>query len=121
MEVQKSHTPAHFSPQSAETADPPRLHIQIHPHALHLRVMLERMGAHLAPEATLLIAAEWSRRIVNVVSVDPDGPRLKFARNVQSVTSGSDFSGKILRALTLLTLVVNKSRSSVRVVRKGNS
>src|SRR6266446_2804208 len=40
---------------------------------------------------------------------------------VQSITFGSDFSGKILLALTLLTLVVNKAQSSVRVDRKGNS
>src|SRR5213594_4106029 len=56
--------------------------IQIHPDALHLRVVLERVHAHLAAEAALLVTAERRGRVVDIVRVDPDGPRLELARHI---------------------------------------
>ena len=56
--------------------------IEIHPDALHLRVVLERVHAHLAAEAALLVAAERRRRVVDVVGVDPDRAGLELARDV---------------------------------------
>ncbi len=56
--------------------------IQVHPDALHLRVVLERVHAHLAAEAALLVAAERRRGVVDVVGVDPDRAGLELARDV---------------------------------------
>src|SRR5215218_8654656 len=56
--------------------------IEIHPDRFDLRVVLERVGAHFSAEAALLVAAERGRRIVDVVSVDPDGSRLELPRHV---------------------------------------
>src|SRR6267378_6331123 len=46
-----SHQSLHGDPETVA------LHVEIHPDTLDLRVVLERMHAHLAPEAALLVAA----------------------------------------------------------------
>src|SRR6185436_6138038 len=58
------------------------LRIQIHPDTLDLRVVLERMRAHFATEAAVLVTAKWRGGIVHIVGVDPDGARLKLASDV---------------------------------------
>src|SRR4029453_8892606 len=47
----------------------------IYPHGFELRVVIERMEAHLAAESALLVAAEGGGAVVHVVGVDPDGAR----------------------------------------------
>jgi hypothetical protein len=54
------------------------LHVQVHPDALDLRVVLERVGRHLAAEAAGLVAAERRGGVVDVVGVDPDRPGLEL-------------------------------------------
>src|SRR6266545_6012338 len=45
---------------------------EVHPHALDLRVLLERVVAALAAEAGLFVAAEGEAGVVEIVSVHPD-------------------------------------------------
>src|SRR5574337_1415357 len=68
--------PSALSPQPSAL----HLNIQIHPYALYLRVVLERVDAHLAAEPAGLVAAERRRRVVDVVGVDPDRAGLEPAR-----------------------------------------
>src|SRR6476646_7987026 len=55
---------------------------KIDPYRLDLRVVVERVHAHLAADATLFVAAKGRGRVVDVVSVDPDRAGLKFGRDV---------------------------------------
>ncbi len=45
--------------------------LEVDPHALDFRVVVERIRAHLAPDARLLVTAKRRRRIEHVVAVDP--------------------------------------------------
>src|ERR1051325_2687709 len=54
----------------------PPLTLQIHPHALGLRVLLQRVLPLIPSETRLLEPAERQGRIVEVVRVDPHRPRL---------------------------------------------
>src|SRR5687768_2347718 len=56
--------------------------IEIHQDALDLRVVLERVGGHVATESALLVAAKRSGGVVDVVGIDPDGAGLELAGNV---------------------------------------
>src|SRR5678809_1505325 len=53
---------------------------QIHPNALHLRVKIERVAAHLAAVARLFITTEGRRCIEHVESIDPNNARLDLFR-----------------------------------------
>src|ERR1700687_2869933 len=57
--------------------------LQIHPHALHFRVLLQRVMPSLPAEARLFVPAEGQARVVEVVGVDPDGPGLQCLRGAQ--------------------------------------
>src|SRR5207245_7265136 len=61
----------------ADALDP---HSYLQPHALHLRVEVDRVAAELAPVAALLVAAEGRARIEHIVEVDPHRPRPYAAR-----------------------------------------
>src|SRR3954451_4972312 len=50
------------------------------PNRLQLCVMLDGVGAQLASEAGLLVAAEGHGRVHGTISIDPDGARLQPAR-----------------------------------------
>src|SRR6266540_5918326 len=58
---------------------------QVHPHALDLRVFLERVMAPLAAEARLFVAAEGKAGIVEVVGVDPDRAGLESPGRAESL------------------------------------
>src|SRR5262245_21953597 len=55
---------------------------EIHPHGFGLGVVLERVHAHLATEAALLVPAERGGGVVDVVGVDPDRAGLELRRDV---------------------------------------
>src|SRR5436305_4168450 len=61
----------------AEPADGPAR--EVNPDALDLRVHLQRVLAHLAAVAGLLVAAEGRGRVHHVVGVYPDDARLYLA------------------------------------------
>src|SRR5215203_5639220 len=79
-------------------------HVQIDPDAFYLRVVLERVRAHFAPESALLVAAERGRGVVDIVGVDPHGSSLKLARDVVRLLdvagphSGGEAVGRVVRA-----------------------
>src|SRR5688500_7814009 len=52
-------------------------HVQIDPDTLDLRVVLECVGAHLAAEAALLVAAEGRGCVADVIGVHPDRAGLR--------------------------------------------
>src|SRR5262245_9333488 len=54
------------------------LRADVHPHALDLRVELERGFAHLAAEAALFVTAERGGRVEHVVAVDPHGAGFEY-------------------------------------------
>src|SRR5205814_394430 len=62
----------------ADALDP---HSYLQPHALHLRVEVDRVAAELAPVAALLVAAEGRARIEHIVAVDPHRARADGARH----------------------------------------
>src|SRR5437660_7194383 len=53
--------------------------LQVNPHTLGLRVLLQRVAPLVAAEAGLLEAAERQGRVVQVVRVHPDRSRLQRA------------------------------------------
>src|SRR5678815_3420891 len=53
---------------------------QVNPNALHLRVKIERVPAHLAAVARLFVTTEGRRCIEHVVSIDPNNTRLDLFR-----------------------------------------
>src|SRR6516164_4263882 len=56
------------------------LHAGVDPHALGLQILSDRVDAVLAPEAGVLIAAEWGHVAYSSVAVDPDHASLDFFR-----------------------------------------
>src|SRR5262245_50189027 len=83
---------------------PEPLLIQIYPDTLHLRVVLERVHAHLAAEAALFVAAKRRSGVVDVVRVDPDCARLQLARDVMRLLDvpgphrGGESVSRVVRA-----------------------
>src|SRR6185369_4514547 len=53
---------------------------KVHPNALHLRVKIERVAAHLAAIARLFITTKGRRCIEHVESIYPNNPRLDLFR-----------------------------------------
>src|SRR5262245_58105458 len=73
MVTLRCHAAATFSSSGAARCHRP---CQLNGYGLDLRVVLQRRLAVLAALAGLLEAAEWRRRIDDVVAVDPDCPCL---------------------------------------------
>src|SRR5215216_5793094 len=82
---------------------------EIDPDALHLRVQIQRVPAHLAPVARLLITTKGRRCIEHVEGIDPDNTRLDLFRETMRARDvpGPDSSGQpIDRVVCLLEQIV---------------
>src|SRR5690349_9013316 len=93
----------------AET--PNRSARQINPNALHLRVQVKRVPAHLAAVARLFITTEGRRCIEHVVSIDPNNTRLDLFRetmragDVSGPDAGRQTVDRIVRLFDQIVLV----------------
>src|SRR5690606_30706808 len=93
---------------------------EIDPHALDLRVQVERVLPELAPVAGLLVAAERGRGVEGVIGVDPDGARLDATRDavgaldVARPDSGGEAVDRGVRQSDRLFLVAEGQRGQHR-------
>src|SRR5215217_6470984 len=82
---------------------------KVHPNALHLRVQIKRVPAHLAAVARLFITTEGRRCIEHVVSIDPNNTRLDLFRETVRArdVSGPNPGGQAVdRVVCLLEQIV---------------